>query len=96
MKEPAVYILTNRRGGVLYTGVTSNLVGRVYQHKHESTHGFAHKYACTVLVFYECCGTMEAAIMREKQIKAGSRMAKIRLIEGMNPNWKDLWEDILP
>jgi predicted GIY-YIG superfamily endonuclease len=95
MKEPAVYIVASRRNGTLYTGVTSNLPGRIYQHREGLVPGFASRYGCKMLVFYECHETMESAILREKQIKAGSRARKLALIEGMNPDWRDLFEDIV-
>ena len=93
-KLPCVYIMTNRRDGVLYTGVTSNLVQRVWQHKQHYS-GFTAKYNCDKLVWYEVHENMENAISREKQIKAGSREKKQSLIEAMNPDWKDLYESIL-
>ena len=95
MKQPAVYIMSNRREGILYTGVTSHLVQRVFQHKNGITGGFAHRYRCKILVCYELGGSMEGAILREKQIKAGSRKKKVHLIESMNPEWIDLYELIL-
>ena len=95
MKQPAIYILTNKKDGVLYTGVTSNLVKRIFEHKNEITKGFASKYKCKMLVYYETFNDIENAILREKQIKAGSRQKKITLIESNNPDWKDLYETIL-
>jgi len=94
MKQPAVYIITNKRNGTLYTGVTSNLCKRIYEHKEGTVEGFSKKYGCKLLVFYELHETMESAISREKQIKGGSRKRKLALIEGMNPDWRDLYEDI--
>ena len=94
MKVPIVYILTNKRHGTLYSGVTSDIVKRIYEHKNGVTQGFAAKYDCKLLVFYEMHETMDSAITREKQIKAGSRK-KIRLIEAMNPEWKDLYKTIV-
>lgn len=94
MKHPAVYIITNKKNGVLYTGVTSNLIKRIYEHKHGLMDGFTKKYACKILVFFETHESMEAAITREKQIKAGSRKKKINLIEEKNPEWLDLYEVI--
>ena len=94
MKDPAVYILTNRRNGTLYTGVTSNLSRRVYEHKQGLTAGFTKRYGCKLLVWHEPHATMQDAIAREKQIKAGSRAEKIRLIEGVNPAWRDLYGDL--
>lgn len=95
MKQPAVYILTNKRNGTLYTGVTSNLVKRVYEHKNNTTLGFSSKYNCRILVYYEMYECMEHAILREKQIKGGSRKKKIELIEHLNPNWEDLYNNIM-
>lgn len=94
MKQPAVYITTNKRNGTLYTGVTSNLAQRIFQHKEEIFSGFSQKYGCKTLVFYELHETMESAIMREKQIKAGSRRKKLELIDAKNPDWKDLYDEV--
>lgn len=91
VKQPAVYILANRKNGTLYTGVTSNLLKRVHEHKEEVTKGFSSKYKCKMLVFYEVHETMESAILREKQIKGGSRDRKIQLVQQVNPEWKDLY-----
>lgn len=95
VKQPAVYILANRRNGTLYTGVTSNLIKRVWEHKNDLADGFTHRYAVHMLVYYEMHGTMDAAITREKQIKAGSRAKKLHLIESMNAEWVDLYDSIL-
>jgi putative endonuclease len=94
VKEPAVYIMASRRNGTLYTGVTSDLPARAWQHREGVSPGFTRKYGCKLLVWYEQCGTMEAAILREKQIKGGSRAKKLRMIEGMNPGWNDLFETL--
>ena len=94
MKEPAVYIMASGRNGTLYTGVTSDLVARVWQHK-EGAAGFTKRYDCKQLVWYELRGSMESAILREKQIKAGPRRKKLALIEAMNPGWEDLYETIV-
>jgi putative endonuclease len=94
MKQPFVYIIASQRNGTLYTGVTSNLIKRIYEHKKGIIDGFTKKYGCKTLVFYELHETMELAILREKQIKAGSRKKKLALIEAMNPDWKDLYENI--
>ncbi len=94
-KKGYVYIITNKANTVLYTGVTSNLAKRVYEHKHKPVKGFTTKYNVTKLVYYEIYDSIEDAIRREKQIKAGSRAKKIKLIESMNPKWKDLYEEIL-
>ena len=93
-KTPCVYILASRHNGTLYTGVTSNLSKRVYEHKQNSVEGFAKKYNVHNLVWYEAHEDMTSAIQREKQIKAGSRKKKIILIEKSNPNWRDLYSDI--
>ena len=94
MKQPAVYIMANRRNGALYTGVTSNLVQRVFQHKAGTAAGFTAKYGCKRLVYFQACHDMNAAIVREKQIKAGSRRKKLALIESANPQWADLYDGI--
>ena len=94
MKQPAVYILASNRNGTLYTGVTSNLVGRTWQHKEHVVDGFTKEYYVTLLVWYELHGAMDSAIEREKRIKAWKREWKIRLIEGANPYWNDLWPEI--
>ncbi|HVV42758.1 MAG TPA: GIY-YIG nuclease family protein [Nitrobacter sp.] len=95
MKEPAVYIMASRRNGTLYVGVTSNLVQRAYQHREGLGPGFTKRYGCKTLVYYECHETMESAISREKQLKAGSRAKKLALIESLNPQWRDLYGDIV-
>ena len=94
-KQPAVYILANRRNGTLYCGVTSNLVKRVWEHRNDVVDGFSRRYGVHLLVFYELYESMEVAIAREKQIKAGSRLKKLRLIESMNPEWEDLYGGIV-
>ena len=85
-----VYILTNKRNGTLYTGVTSSLFRRIWEHKNNIKEGFTKKYALHRLVYHESFYDIENAIVREKQIKAGSRKKKIALIEKENPFWKDL------
>ncbi|MDH5723160.1 MAG: GIY-YIG nuclease family protein [Alphaproteobacteria bacterium] len=95
MKEGGyVYILANQRNGTLYTGVTSNLVKRIYEHKNENIEGFTKKYNVKNVVYYEYFDDIENAIKREKRIKKYKREAKIKLIEKDNPNWDDLYEDI--
>ncbi|MFZ1990254.1 MAG: GIY-YIG nuclease family protein [Alphaproteobacteria bacterium] len=94
-KEPAVYIMANRRNGTLYTGVTSDLLKRASEHRQGINAAFTSKYGCKLLVYYESLPDMQSAIAREKQIKAGSRKKKIALIEAMNPTWRDLFEDLL-
>jgi putative endonuclease len=86
--------MANRRNGTLYTGVTSDLLKRVWQHRKGFGDGFTMRYGCKLLVWYELHGSMEAAILREKLIKAGSRAKKLALIETMNPDWNDLWDEI--
>lgn len=94
-RQPAIYIMTNKRNGTLYTGVTSDLIKRVYQHKMGQAEGFAKRYGCKYLVYYEQHEAMLSAIEREKQIKGGSRKKKLALIESKNPDWKDLYKDLL-
>jgi putative endonuclease len=94
MKQPVVYIMTNARKGTLYTGVTSNLVQRAWQHREGAVAGFSARYACKKLVWFEAHDRMDEAIAREKRIKGGSRAAKILLVEALNPDWRDLFEDI--
>jgi predicted GIY-YIG superfamily endonuclease len=94
MKQPCVYIVSNRHNGTLYTGVTSNLNRRAYEHREGLVEGFSAKYGCKMLVWYEAHQTMLGAITREKQIKGGSRARKIALIEGLNPEWRDLFETL--
>jgi putative endonuclease len=94
MKQPAVYIMASRRNGTLYTGVTSDLVKRVWQHRSGCVDGFTKRYGCKMLVWYEVGGDMVHAIQLEKQIKAGSRAKKLARIEAINPEWCDLWTDI--
>ena len=92
--RPAVYIMANRRNGTLYAGVTSDLPKRVWQHREGVADGFTKRYGCKLLVWFEMADTMEAAILREKQIKAGSRARKVGLIEAGNADWLDLWFEI--
>ncbi len=90
-----VYILASRRNGTLYIGVTSDLVRRVYDHKHGSVDGFSKKYKTHNLVYYEIHERIDDAILREKQMKAWKRQWKLRLIERQNPDWEDLYGGIL-
>ena len=94
MKQPCTYILASAQNGTLYVGVTSDLIGRIWQHKNDVVEGFTQKYKIHQLVWYEQHETMESAITREKQLKAGSRQKKIKLIETQNPTWRDLYSDI--
>jgi putative endonuclease len=95
MKHPCVYIMASARNGTLYVGVTSDLIARIWQHRHGEVAGFTRKYACKLLVWHEMHETMDSAITREKQIEGGSRARKLALIEAMNPQWRDLYEEIL-
>ena len=94
-RQPAVYILASARNGTLYIGVTSNLVRRIWQHKNNCVPDFTERHGVHTLVFYEMHTSMEAAITREKRLKKWERMWKLRLIEEQNPQWRDLWNDIL-
>ena len=94
-KHGYIYILANYRKGTLYTGVTSNLIKRTWQHKMKFTESFTKTHSINRLVYYETHTTIEPAIYREKQIKAWKRHWKINLIESTNPYWNDLYEDIL-
>ena len=93
-KKYYIYIITNTRNTVLYTSVTSDLKKRVYEHKSKLVSGFIKKYNIIKLVYYEVFNDIYNAILREKQIKGGSRQNKINLINKMNPNWQDLYEDL--
>ena len=93
-KQCYVYILTNKTNSVLYVGVTNDLKRRVYEHKNKLIEGFTKRYNVDRLVYYEAGGDVEGAIWREKQLNAGRRLKKIQLIENMNPDWRDLFEDI--
>jgi putative endonuclease len=95
MKQPCVYLLASKRNGTLYAGVTSDLVQRIWQHKNDLVEGFTKRYGVHALVWYEVCGTMEGAIAREKAIKEWKRAWKIKLIEDSNPEWLDLYEELL-
>ncbi len=92
--RPAIYIMANKRNGTIYVGVTSNLPRRVWEHREGVVDGFTKRYGCKLLVWFEAADTMDGAIGREKQIKAGSRAKKLALIEAMNPSWQDLYEQI--
>jgi len=94
MKHPAVYIMASQRNGTLYTGVTAHLHQRATEHRTGQGGAFTAQYACKLLVWYEPHETMETAILREKQIKSGSRLKKLRLIESQNPTWRDLYPDL--
>lgn len=86
--------MTNKNNTVIYTGVTNDLNRRVYEHKEKLVYGFTKKYNVNKLVYFESTNDIYLAIQREKQIKAGSRKKKIELINSINPEWKDLYDDI--
>jgi putative endonuclease len=94
MKNPAVYIMANKRNGTIYIGVTSNLSRRAWEHREALVSGFTARYGCKLLAWFEFHDSMQDAITREKQIKAGSRKKKLTLIEASNPSWRDLYEDL--
>ncbi len=93
-KQMYVYIMTNAYNKVLYTGVTSDLARRVYEHREGMGDGFTSRYNVKKLVYYEVYADAYSAISREKQIKAGSRRRKVELIQRMNPEWKDLYGEL--
>ncbi|MBX4204967.1 MAG: GIY-YIG nuclease family protein [Candidatus Doudnabacteria bacterium] len=90
----SIYILTNFTNTTLYTGFSTRLKQRIWEHKQKLVKGFASKYNLTKLVYYEAGGDYDSTLAREKQIKAGSRTDKIKLIENLNPKWKDLYDDL--
>ncbi|MFH1678864.1 MAG: GIY-YIG nuclease family protein [Candidatus Omnitrophota bacterium] len=94
-KDYYVYILTNKRNGTLYTGVTSDLIKRVWEHKNKFEEGFTKKYNINKLVYYEIYNDPENAIKREKRLKKYKREWKLNLIEKENPEWKDLYKEII-
>jgi len=93
-KQPVEYILASQKNGTLYIGVTSNLSKRIWQHKSNLVEGFSREYHVNLLVYYEVHKSMRAAITREKQLKWWKREWKLRLIESVNPTWRDLYNDI--
>ncbi len=93
-KQYCIYIMTNQNHNVLYTGVTNNLKRRILEHKENRGSEFTKKYKVHKLVYFEVTNDINAAIFREKQIKAGSRQKKLDLINGMNEKWRDLFEDL--
>ena len=95
MKIYWIYILSSKRNGTLYTGVTNDLLRRVYEHKHKLVDGFTKRYNVTQLVYAEEFNDINEAILREKSIKQWKRAWKLKLIEEQNPNWKDLYEDLI-
>lgn len=94
-RQPAVYILASKRNGTLYTGVTSDLIKRVWEHRNDIIEGSTKKYRVHLLVYYEFHDDMTSAITREKQIKKWNRAWKLELIEKQNPDWRDLWEELV-
>ncbi len=94
-KQPCVYIMASRKNGTLYVGVTSNLIKRVWEHKQSLVPGFTKKYKVYNLMWYELHSTMESAFSREKALKNWKRQWKIKLIETINPKWKDLYPELL-
>ena len=95
MRQYFVYIMTNYGNSVLYTGVTNDLIRRVYEHKNKLIKSFTSKYNINKLVYYEVVDNIESAILREKQLKAGSRQKKVNLINKLNPKWEDLYKQII-
>jgi putative endonuclease len=94
-KQPAVYILSSKRNGTLYVGVTSDLVKRIWEHKNNLVEGFTKRYGVHQLVWYEIHENMESAIQREKRLKEWKRAWKLQLIEGKNPDWHDLYQTLI-
>lgn len=94
-KQYYVYILFNKKNGTLYVGVTNDLVKRVWQHKNKVVDGFTKQYGIDKLGYYEVFNDINSAISREKQLKGGNRKTKLELIELNNPNWNDLYYDIV-
>lgn len=95
MKQYYIYIVTNKLNSVFYIGVTNNLIRRTYEHRNSLASGFTSKYKTTKLVYYEIFNDINEAIIREKQIKGGSRKKKLDLIEKVNPTYEDLYESII-
>jgi putative endonuclease len=94
-KQPAVYILANKRNGTLYVGVTSDLVKRVWAHRNNMVEGLTKQYNVHELVWYQLHESMESAIVREKRLKDWKRAWKLKLIESKNPEWVDLFDTIV-
>jgi putative endonuclease len=95
MNQYYVYILASQRNGTLYIGMTNNLLRRIWEHKNDVVEGFTKQYDVHHLVWYEVADTALVAITREKQLKHWNRAWKLRLIEKMNPEWKDLYDDLI-
>jgi len=94
-KQYYIYILASKRNGTLYTGFTSDLIKRIWQHKNGLLEGFSKRYGTKFLVYFEAYNDVEEAIYREKRIKKWNREWKIKLIEKANPNWKDLYQNLI-
>jgi putative endonuclease len=95
LKQAYIYILASKRNGTLYIGVTSDLIKRIYEHKHDLVDGFTKRYRVHDLVYFEAHEDIQQAITREKQMKKWNRNWKLRLIEKTNPIWRDLYDEIL-
>ncbi|WP_199769850.1 MULTISPECIES: GIY-YIG nuclease family protein [unclassified Helicobacter] len=95
VKQAYIYMLFSKPNGTLYVGVTSDLAKRIYEHKNKAADGFTKKYGVDKLGYYEAFDDMASAILREKQLKGGNRAKKIELITKSNPQWKDLYEDLI-
>lgn len=95
MKRSFVYMVTNKPGGILYTGVTANLIKRIHEHREGIGSSFTKKYGCKRLVYYEVFDDIEVAIKREKKVKKMLRVYKDKLIAEQNPEWRDLYEVLL-
>jgi putative endonuclease len=95
-KNYYLYILSSKRNGTLYIGVTNSLIRRIYEHKHDLVDGFTKRYSVHVLVYYETYDNINVAISREKEMKKWRRKDKINLIEKENPDWRDLYEELNP
>ncbi len=94
-RQPHVYLLASKRNGTLYVGVTSDLVKRIWEHKNNVVEGFTSRHKIHHLVWYELHGTMESAIIREKSLKRWKRRWKLELIEKENPQWRDLYKELI-
>lgn len=90
-----VYILASQRNGTLYIGFTNNLIRRIQEHREKEIQGFTRQYGVDKLVYYECYGRIPPALYREKQLKHWNRAWKMKLIEGENPQWKDLFDELI-
>lgn len=95
MNQYYIYILANQRNGTLYIGVTNNLIRRVWEHKNKISKGFTKQYNITNLIYFEETIDINSAIKREKQLKSWNRKWKLNLIENSNPEWKDLYQDLI-